>query len=208
MKGNIIMIDNVSFAHVKYFKLLRKGPQTIYKLIVTDPYDEHNIKLVKQGDKYIVTNRHFTDYELSRKCQRLIEFDPFECYVLRCEKNQIMQRVNELIKRIHEDTAMLHLAHQANIESYDEDEVYVLNDDFYRWAIKDTINTPMNDPKYKELLLKEENDNRKYLAGLNHKRDWQDIPHSVAFGRFYGQNYVLIDEMAGAPAPTEYYHRR
>lgn len=190
------MIDNVSFAHVKYFKLLRKGPQTIYKLIVTDPYDEHNIKLVKQGDKYIVTNRHFTDYELSKKCQRLIEFDPFECYVLRCERNQIMQRVNELIKRMHEDTVMRYLTDEAHIASYDEDEVYVLNDNFYRWAIKDTINSTMKDPKYKESVLKEEQNSRKCLAGINHKDDWKGIPGSVAFGRFYGQNYVLIDEMS------------
>lgn len=202
------MIDNVSFAHVKYFKLLRKGPQTIYKLIVTDPYDEHNIKLVKQGDKYIVTNRHFTDYELSKKCQRLIEFDPFECYVLRCERNQIMQRVNELIKRIHEDTVMRYLTDEARIASYDEDEVYVLNDDFYRWAIKNTQESRISDLKYKEKLIEQDRHNRKSLAGINRKRNWQDIPHSVAFGRFYGQNYVLIDEMAGAPAPTEYYHRR
>lgn len=202
------MIDNVSFAHVKYFKLLRKGPQTIYKLIVADPYDEHNIKLVQQGDKYIVTNRHFTDYELSKKCQRLIEFDPFECYVLRCERNQIMQRVNELIKRMHEDTVMRYLTDEAHIVSYDEDEVYVLNDNFYRWAIKDTQESRISDLKYKEKLIEQDRHNRKCLTGINHKRDWQDIPHSVAFGRFYGQNYVLIDEMAGAPAPTEYYHRR
>lgn len=202
------MIDNVSFAHVKYFKLLRKGPQTIYKLIVADPYDEHNIKLVQQGDKYIVTNRHFTDYELSKKCQRLIEFDPFECYVLRCERNQIMQRVNELIKRMHEDTVMRYLTDEAHIASYDEDEVYVLNDNFYRWAIKNTQESRISDLKYKEKLIEQDRHNRKCLTGINHKRDWQDIPHSVAFGRFYGQNYVLIDEMAGAPMPTEYCHRR
>lgn len=195
-------------AKIKSIKLLRKGMQDIYKIVVTDDYDTHNLKLIKQGDQYIVTNQHLSDLELSKKYNKLIQLDKYHYYVYKGTKRQIIQYVNKIVNWEHEDYAIRKLEYQVRLENSDPDEVYALNDNFYRWEINDLINSNIADPDYKKLLISEAKANRRHLSLIDGQRDWQNIPHSVACGNFFGQNYVLIDELAGAPAPSEYYYKR
>lgn len=195
-------------AKIKSIRLLRKGIQDIYKIVVVDDYDTHNLKIIKQDDQYIVTNQRLTSAELSKKYQKIIKLDKYNYYVYKGTKRQIIQYVNKIINWQHEDYAVSKLEYQARLEGSDPDEVYVLNDDFYRWEINDLLNSNIADPDYKKLLISEAKANRRHLSLINGQRDWQNIPHSVAFGNFFGQNYVLIDELAGAPAPSEYYYKR
>lgn len=195
-------------AKIKSIRLLRKGIQDIYKIVVVDDYDTHNLKIIKQDDQYIVTNQRLTSAELSKKYQKIIKLDKYNYYVYKGTKRQIIQYVNKIINWQHEDYAVSKLEYQARLEGSNPDEVYVLNDDFYRWEINDLLNSNIADPDYKKLLISEAKANRRHLSLINGQRDWQNIPHSVAFGNFFGQNYVLIDELAGAPAPSEYYYKR
>jgi len=195
-------------AKIKSIRLLRKGIQDIYKIVVVDDYDTHNLKIIKQDDQYIVTNQRLTSAELSKKYQKIIKLDKYNYYVYKGTKRQIIQYVNKIINWQHEDYAVSKLEYQARLKGSDPDEVYVLNDDFYRWEINDLLNSNIADPDYKKLLISEAKANRRHLSLINGQRDWQNIPHSVAFGNFFGQNYVLIDELAGAPAPSEYYYKR
>lgn len=195
-------------AKIKSIRLLRKGIQDIYKIVVIDDYDTHNLKLIKRNDQYIVTNQRLTSAELSKKYQKIIELDNEHYYVYKGTKRQIIQNVNKIVNWQHEDYATRKLKYQTRNEGSDPDEVYVLNDDFYRWEINDLLNSNIADPDYKKLLISEAKANRRHLSLIDGQRDWQNIPHSVACGNFFGQNYVLINELAGAPAPSEYYYKR
>lgn len=203
------MIDpTTNTIKIKSVRLIRKGPQWIYKIIVFDDYDEYNLKVVKQDDLYIVTDRHFTDYQLSRKCDHLLTFNSGRYYVGKGPKRDIMKNANEIIKRQHEDYVNRKLKYKVRLEGSDPEEVYALNDTFFRWEIEDTLNSNMPDKDYEKVIIDEAKANRRHLSLVDGKRDWQNIPHSVAFGKFFGQNYVLINTWFGAPGPSEYYHKR
>ena len=190
------MFKNLNLAKITDIKLLRKGKQVIYKLVVEDPYDTHILKLVKTGDQYVVTSRHFTDFELSAKCDYEIFLDSDQDIVFVGNKRQIPQMVNKVVDLLHSNRIWTILAKQADMLNYDEDDCWIVNDDFYRWAIQDIQNNEPED-HYKQAYLDKLVKERKALAqGKLYK-----ISLCVAAGNFYGENYVMKSAYASSGIP-------
>ena len=190
------MFKNLNLAKVTDIKLLRKGKQVIYKLVVEDPYDTHILKLVKTGDRYAVTSRHFSDFELSAKCDYEIALDPDQDIVFVGNKRQIPQMVNKVVDLLHSKRILTILAKQANMLSYDEDDCWVVDDDYYRWAIQDIQNNGQED-QYQQAYIDELVKERKALV----QGKLNDISLCVAAGNFYGENYVMKSMYASTGIP-------